>query len=71
MPEIRRFSLPEGTTVSQQLHDAAVDLLPAEMAKNSLVRWVTEHDGLIREIRERIRSSGHLTRSGTGRTQQR
>lgn len=50
MPKIKTIELPQHTTVDRQLHDAAVDLLPSDIAEDSLVRWVTKHDGLIREL---------------------
>src|SRR6266704_6749171 len=37
-------------TVDRQLHDSAVDLLPPEMAEDSLVRWVTDYDGMTRQF---------------------
>lgn len=52
MPEVKRIELPEWATVDRQLHDAVIDLLPADMAEDSLVRWVTEFDDLTSKSRQ-------------------
>lgn len=50
MPDVKRIELPDRTTVDQQLHAAAVDLLPSEMAVDPLVRWVSDYDGLTHDF---------------------
>ncbi|MEO6676888.1 MAG: hypothetical protein ABIO21_05880 [Pseudomonas sp.] len=59
MPEIKRVKLANNTTIEQQLHNCAIDLLPERIARHRLVHWITEHDELVkRPDRYTSRESG-------------
>lgn len=50
MPEVKRIELANRATVRQQLHLAAMDTLPEELAGDRYVHWITQFDGLTKDV---------------------
>ena len=52
MPKVRRVQIPQQDTVDRALHRGIVDLLPAQLAENELVRWVVAFDATLKTRRD-------------------
>jgi hypothetical protein len=53
MPSVRLIRIPQNESVNSALHSGVVDLLPAQIAENELVKWVVAFDDVTKKIQDK------------------
>ena len=54
MPCVRLIRIPQNESVNSALHSGVVDLLPAQIAENELVKWVVAFDDVTKKIQDKV-----------------